>query len=750
MENQEQTITFNEYLRILKRGKWIVIAAFIVVFLSTIFFTYTVQPVYQATAMIMVKQNGGVQHQLFDAPSILKGETLINNHVEILKSRSLAKNVVHALQTSPYADTLWILGRQRETGRFSVNDLLMFFKVGNKSRKTLNISEEETYIKYFSAIISILPKRDTDIIELRVESPSAFEASLIANTWMEAYQDLDIQASRGEMSETRKFLDEKVKDIQKTLGTAEEALKNYKESHGVTELSGETQQMIRQVAEFEAQYQGARTQLEANQRRLSHLKSQLDESQRIMLDKATQFSSPVVQELQRQLAQLVGDQAAYEQQLRGAGYATTGDVKLQNMEQRIVGLKQKIADETRKIATSGAPALDPLNFSEGILNSILEIETENKSLMAKSDALRRILDELNASMNTLPEKSLQLARLSREAEVNNNIFLMLREKYEESRIAEAGQVGSVRIVDYADPPKQPIKPRKKTNLILGMLVGLGLGFGIVLLKEYLDTKIHASEDVERLGYTVLSTIPKIAAQRVKRPAPGTDGKLMQIESRLITHFASNSSVAEAYRTLRTHVQFANVDKPVKTILVTSPGPGDGKSTSAANLAITFAQTGAKTLLIDTDLRRPVLHSILGHTHNEGLTNVLVGKIPLDQAVRPTRIRNLYLLTSGTLPRNPSEFLASRVMQKLIHRVSGLFTVILFDSPPIIAVTDAAVLATKMDGTVLVVKADRTDRDALVQSQNILKKVNARIFGTVVNGLSADRRYGYYYDYYSNT
>lgn len=746
MENQEQTISFNEYLRILKRGKWIVIAAFVVVFLSTIFFTYTIRPVYQATAMIMVKQDGGVQHQLFDAPSMPKGETLINNHVEILKSRSLAKNVIHSLQNSPYADTLWILRKRSAHGRFSVIDLLSRFKLLRAQKNPVNLSDEEVYIRQFSGVISILPKRDTDIIELRVESPSAFEASLIANAWMEAYQDLDIQASRGEMSETRRFLDEKVKDIQKTLGTAEEALKVYKETHGVTELSGETQQMIRQLAEFEAQYQGAKTQLEANQKRLDHLKSQLDESQRIMLDKATQFSSPVVQELQRQLAQLVGEQAAYEQQLRGAGYSTAGDFKLQNMEQRIVGLKQKIADETRKIAASGAPALDPIHFSEGILNSILEIETENKSLMAKADILRRILDELNAAMNTMPEKSLQLARLSREAEVNNNIFLMLREKYEESRIAEAGQVGSVRIVDYADPPKQPIKPRKKTNLILGMLVG----FGIVLLKEYLDTKIHASEDVERLGYTVLSAIPKIPAQRVKRPAPGTDGKLMQIESRLITHFASNSSVAEAYRTLRTHVQFANVDKPVKTILITSPGPGDGKSTSATNLAITFAQTGAKTLLVDTDLRRPVLHSILGHTHNEGLTNVLVGKIPLDQTIRPTRIRNLFLLTSGTLPRNPSEFLASRVMQKLIHRISSLFTVILFDSPPIIAVTDAAVLATKMDGTVIVVKADRTDRDALVQSQNILKKVNARIFGTVVNGLSADRRYGYYYDYYSNT
>jgi tyrosine-protein kinase Etk/Wzc len=260
--------------------------------------------------------------------------------------------------------------------------------------------------------------------------------------------------------------------------------------------------------------------------------------------------------------------------------------------------------------------------------------------------------------------------------------------------------------------------------------------------------LKSIEDVERLGFPVLGSIPLITPRQAIKPGNNANGPAMLIESRLITHLQPNSPVSESYRTLRTNIQYSNVDKPSKTILVTSPGPGEGKSTSVANLAITFAQMGARALLIDTDLRRPVLHGLFGFRRNEGLTNVLVGALPIQAAIRQTKIKNLYLLPSGTIPKNPSEFLASKTMQRLIKKISARFDIVLLDSPPVIAVTDSAVLASHLDGVILVIRSEKTDRDGLLRSVTLMKNVNAKILGVLVNGLDIHHRYGSYYKYYT--
>ena len=360
--------------------------------------------------------------------------------------------------------------------------------------------------------------------------------------------------------------------------------------------------------------------------------------------------------------------------------------------------------------------------------------------------MKKIVSRYNRELNSVPEKHLRLAQLQREMEVNNNIYLMLREKYEENRIAEVGQLGSVREIDQAKPPKEPIKPKKKMNLILGFIVGLGLGVGITFLREYLDTSVKTIEDLEQMNFGVLGSIPFISSQSVVKNN-GKVGEITLIESRLITHFAPKSPVSEAYRSLRTNIQFAKADKKVKTALVTSSVPGEGKSTTVANLAITFAQMGAKTLLIDADLRRPVLHGIFGCSRNEGLTNVLVGRSTLEEAIHETRIEGLSLLVSGTLPPNPSELLNSKVMVKLIDKVSSIYDFVLFDTPPVIAVTDAAVLSTNVDGVVLIVKSGETSREVIERSRMLLEKVNANLLGVLVNGVNVSMMYGSYYQYY---
>ena len=205
---------------------------------------------------------------------------------------------------------------------------------------------------------------------------------------------------------------------------------------------------------------------------------------------------------------------------------------------------------------------------------------------------------------------------------------------------------------------------------------------------------------------------------------------------------------EAYRSLRTNIQYAKIDGQIKAVLVTSSGPGEGKSTSAANVAITFSQMGAKTLLIDTDLRRPVLHAIFGLSQSEGLTNYLIGNTHLEDAIKRSKIENLSILTSGTLPPNPSELLASEKMSNFIEQVKSRFDVVIFDSPPIIPVTDAAVLAPKLDGAILVVRSGETERDALLRSRVLFDNVKANVFGVLINGVNINQMQGSYYYYYN--
>jgi capsular exopolysaccharide synthesis family protein len=744
-EMMEQQVTLNDYLRVLYRGRWIILISFLVVVASTVYFTFTAQPVYEASALVMLKEEGTVRRQIFEVSSYMKRETMINNQVEVLKSRTLGMEVIRRLQESPHADSLSILGNPLKNQKFSLTKWVFSIFRGEDSN-VQQPSFDDLVDRFRAGTVTVAPKRDTDMIELKAQAYSPFEASFVANTWMESYRDLDISESREEVSEVREFLEDKLKDVQDAMSASEEALKDYKETQKVAELTTETEQLIKQLADFETTYQEAKTDLEANEKRLAHLKDQLSESQKALVEKATSLSSPVIKELERQLATMIARKAALDQQVKGAGLSSEfGNVN--ELDQRILGIQEKIIEETRKMVAGGGAAINPLGFSETIFNNILQIETENKSLTAKTEALGKIVDQYNRELNSLPEKSLRLVRLRRETAVNNNIYMMLREKYEENRIAEAGQIGSVRVVDHAKPPKYPIKPKKKMNLILGIMVGLGLGVGLTFLREYLDTSLKSMEDVERLGYPVLGSIPYISVQRVAKHARDQNGDIKRIEARLITHFAPKSPISEAYRTLRTNIQFTHIDRPIKTVLVTSSGPGEGKSTSVANLAIAFAQMGTNALLVDTDLRRPVLHAIFDQPRDVGLTNVLVGKVPFEEAVRPTKIDNLHLLTSGTLPPNPSELLGSEAMMAFLRDAKEKYDIVLFDSPPVIAVTDAAILGTRLDGIVLVAKSGSTGKDAIIRSRILLENVNAHIFGILVNGVNIEHMYGSYYYYY---
>ncbi len=746
-EMHEQQLSINDYLRILYRGRYTIAVSFFVIMLATVYITFTTPPVYEASAMVLIREDR-VQSQVFDMASFAKRDNIINNQVVILKSHTLAQNVINSLYDSDHADSLFILGTKKLRNRFTLMSWLKD-QIFEEEDDDEDIEIEKVIENFRENTISVIPQRDTDVIELKAQALSPFEAAFIANTWMREYQALNIAESRGEVREVRDFLESKLTEIESELKSSQENLKDFKETAGVVELPSETQALIQRTAEFESQWQSARTEYDANLRRLEVLKKQLTENEKLFVERAANISSMNIAQLEMQRAVLAGEIASEEYQLQQSGLFDNQRFlnQLQQKKDRLEGLQQKIISEKTRMVESGS-AFDALQINNTLVESILELTAENDFLKEKRNALGKLVNQYEQELNRLPAKSLQLANLEREAMVNHNVYIMMRTKYEENRIAEAGQIGTVRIIDNAKMPDSPIKPKKKMNLLLGILLGLGLGVGLTFGREYLDTSLKSIEDVENLGFSALGSIPLIAPQVMNRHIKENgNGEISQIQSRLITHFAPKSPISEAYRTLRTNILYSRADEPIQTGIVTSSGPGEGKSTTVSNLAITFAQMGTKTLLIDGDLRRPVLHGIFGVDRGEGLTNVLIGKRKINEVLCDTGLEDLKLITAGTLPPNPSELLASKAMDAFLIEAKQMYEVILFDSPPIIAVTDAAILARKVDGLVLVMKSGQTNKDALLRAQVLLNNVKATLFGVCVNGVNVERMYGSYYYYY---
>lgn len=297
-----------------------------------------------------------------------------------------------------------------------------------------------------------------------------------------------------------------------------------------------------------------------------------------------------------------------------------------------------------------------------------------------------------------------------------------------------GVVNTLNLVESAVVPTKPVAPNKPLTVLLSASIGLILAVMAAFLLEYLDDTIKSPEDVARtMDLTTLGAISRIPGEA--------------ISDKLITVSHPKSPISEAYRVLRTNLQFSSVDQPLKTLLITSPNPTEGKSVTAANLGVVMAQSGKSVILVDADLRRPMLHRIFGVDNKDGLTDALLEAISnLDGHLKPTGIENLRLLNTGPLPPNPSELLGSQRMANLIEQLKAQADVVLFDSPPSLAVTDASVLATQTDGVLVVTDAGETRRAFASRGVEQLRQVGANVVGAVLNRLQQGRG-GYYYYYY---
>jgi tyrosine-protein kinase Etk/Wzc len=734
-DEDEVQISLKDYYRILYRGRWIIFISFVVVMIITIIYTFTSPKIYQASSRIIVESKGTMERALFDITYMANQTTLITNQVEILKSRYLAENVIRYLEASPFRDSLTIF-QPDDDGK-----ILPFRK----------------QVEWLQGNLEVNPKKDTDIIEIIFSAPSPWEAKVVCNAIAERYRELNREFNRSEFTELRKFLEHQIVKKGEELKLSEEALKRFKQEEKLVSLDDETKELVSRYAEVESKIEETEVELQAALQSKRTIENQLEDRKKALSIETIDVSSPLIKELQDEYARLVAQKVKYmtlieQDRIDPANF----QVEIKAMDEKIDAIKKKLKEETAKI-TQTSMVSDPLQLIQQLVTQLLEVENKIKALQAQMNSLQEIADQYDLKLSVLPEKALQLARLQRRLEVDQATYIMMNQKLEETRISEAGQKENVRILDYAIEPAYPVKPKVKLNLLLGVLIGLGLGVGLTFLIEYLDNSVKTVEELEKLGKPVLATIPVISSEeleeKIKENGTGRafqDADLLEgkiIETRLVTHFDPKSPISEAYRTLRTNIQFSKPDKRIATLLITSSGPKEGKSTTVANLAITHAQMGAKTVIVDTDLRRPVIHHIFGLEKDVGVSNFIVHDMDLKDIVKPTLVDNLFVITSGPLPPNPAELLASDKMKNFISVLKENFDIVIFDSPPVIAVTDAQLISSETDGTVVVVKSEQTNMDMLKRSLALLETVSADLLGFVFNSVMLRKGFGYDYYYY---
>ncbi len=446
--------------------------------------------------------------------------------------------------------------------------------------------------------------------------------------------------------------------------------------------------------------------------------------------------------------------------------------QLAAIEKRLRESENALKELKLKEAVSGVAVSLESRLGD-LQNNLLNILSKATEKHPEVIRLREQAQVVQEQLKKLPAAELEFARLKRDVSVNEKLYSMLREKFEESRINEAQQTADASIVNPAIEPKVPVKPNKRFALIVGSVVGIMASFLLTFITENLDTSITTIEDVEgALKLPVLAVIPSVKSEEkqssgwLKKHSSKQKAKSEDdLQVGLIVHLKPLSQMSESFRILRTNLKLS---EGKKSLLFTSAGPREGKSTILMGLAVALSQVGINTLVVDTDLRRPSVNKLIGVERDvgvneflsgevklddciKGLVEIMMGKLGFDDAVKNPGLDNLHVITSGHIAANPSEILSSKKMASLIEEVKGRFDVVLFDSPPVLSITDAAIIAPKVDGVVLVYEMGRTARSALLRAKIQLESVGAKVLGVVLNHISPETYldtgyYPYYYQY----
>lgn len=718
--DENQSSTLKDYLILFSANIKPVMAILFASLIISIIYAITAPNIFKtSTALKLTKPGGSIlQSPLMPEISDYGNDRFIANEIEILKSNNIRERIAKIL-----LDTLVKSNDQESFHLLITNNF-------GEDKKPASVPEIAGVL---GSSVQIEQKRGLDIIDISVESQAPKEAALIANIYAKEYLAYNLEISRDQLTFVREFLANQREEKKEQLNDAEEILRSFQERGGIVALDQQAQTLIQQLAQFEAQKNAAQIELEASNEVLKQYRNELSQQDPKLADYlASATSETYIKALQDQIAEF---QIRRDLAMAKAEPKTDFTTQLKDYDNKIKELKGKL-DEKIKVLKAGIFASSPEEV-KSLSQKIIEEEIKNGSLKTTLSELSIVVKRYDERFNRLPKTSIELARFQRNRESLEKLYTLVEEKYQEAVINEQSQPGNVLIIDDARVPFAPAKPNRILIIIVGLLIGVGLAFAYVFLKNYFDNTVKTPEDVQKRNINVLAWIPRVDELAIKETS----------KFDFIILNKPDSVPSESFRALRTRIQFSRPDKDsLKTIVITSPAPQEGKTFVTINLAGSFAQSEKKVLLVDCDLRKPRVHRVFDSNKEPGLIDYLVGDKKLEEITHQSEMKNLSYITSGTIPPNPAEMLDSKHMDDFIALVRDMYDYVIFDSPPIIAVTDAEILAKKVDGTVLVISSEVTEYQMLDRALQLIQHDNTTLIGTVLNNFDTRSAYGTYYKY----
>ena len=706
----EEEVHLRDYLAVILKRKWTVITCFVILVTTVTIGTFKMEPVYKATCQVLIERENPNVVNIQEVMAIDASSTdYYQTQYEILKSKELAERVIEHLNLADNKE----FRPEPKTGFISIITKIKesTWNIFFGEEKEGPLDEKNKLIKAYLTRLKIEPIRNSRLVNINFEAHDPELAAKIANTHAKLYIKQNLERKFSMSQEAIGWLSNRIKEVKSKLEESEKALHDYREKNDLVSIDFQESHniIVQKLNELNAALMQAKT-LRIEKENLYYELKRLSKNPEMIESMPAVVKNPLIQQLK---ADYIKAKAEYSELSEKYG---PEHPKMISLKSQIKEIKSKIAKEVKNIARS--------------------IETEYRVARRQEESLMRALEKQKKEALALNKKEIQYNVLKRDVESNRALYESLLKRLKEATVTENLNVSNITIVDPARIPDSPCKPKKKLNILLAIICGLTIGIGLAFFFEYLDNTVKGPEEVERyLKTPFLGFIGRLA---VDKGNPDS--------TELVTLKEPKSEISEMFRNIRTNILFSVLDRPRKVILITSAIRQEGKTFLIANLGISLAQMGKKVVLIDSDLRRPRLHRIFSLKKFPGLTDIVIEKIRPESATQDIELENLKVITCGTMPPNPAELLSSENMKKLINDLREEFDFILLDSPPVMSVTDAVVLAALVDGVVMVIRGAETPIPPIQRAIQQLSDVNVRILGTALNGIDF-KKGGYYYQYY---
>jgi capsular exopolysaccharide synthesis family protein len=771
----EQEINIQELLGLLWSRKGVIISVLAGVMALSLLYYFSATPKYSATSVVLVKdsKNSDPLSQMLGSISTGMAKPILND-IELLKSMPIAEEAVRGLDKAVLRDSLELFGERHYVSKLAmaIGGGLPKFSFGKSiSEDTVKESYEQRMRRLAHELqkrVSVENSRETSVLKVSVSSPFPEEAALLSNALCQAYQQKDIAWNAEQARMLNQFVGEQMNKQQDKVASAENKLSGYMQRQEIYELTGNAQQLLEKLIEVDSKYNEVMAEYNILSKRIDFIKQRLSAEEKTISANIAQSVNSQLRSVQDRIKQEEADYMMLVQE-KGLGNA---EVKARRVQ--LDQMKAQLEQIARgKIAGELAYAGRAKQYQFDLISEQLQSDIRLAELNYAGQELKRLKNNYEGQLNSLPKKQLDYARLQRDREVVSNTYTFLKQKHEESRIQIASEVGHVVIVGEAFPPESPDAPDLKKILLVAMVLGLGLGGGVVFMMEMQDQTVKDGKFFDDHGLVTLAYIPYyegkggsggngVMKKGIASAVSGIEnisGSISEVASKsgkgsakkskasgdkpalLITDSLS-SAFAESFRDLRTAISFSRADEPMQSILVTGTTVSEGKSTVASNLGLAFALVGKRVLVVDCDLRRPSQHENFKLNRIPGLTDYLTGqKSDIASLVQNTMHENLFVLPAGSSVPNPNELLGSNRMLETMAMFEELYDFVILDTPPLLLISDTALLSKAVDGILMVSKMGYSLRKPFEEIVK-LDYLTPLLLGVALIGSSDAGRYGY--------